>query len=107
MRSKRVFIGLAISAASTLMLAACGASTPTGAGTPGGNAQAGKTVFDANCSACHPNGGAGVGPALKGKEPDVVKKQVRNGGQKMPPIPADKITDKQLEDIIAFIKTLK
>lgn len=108
MKTKRVLAGLGVTAATTLLLAACsGTSAPAPSGKSGGNAEAGKAVFATNCNVCHPNGGAAVGPALKGKEADAIKKQVRNGGAQMPPFPASKISDQQLEDIIAYIKTLK
>ncbi len=81
------------------------AATPAAAG-PGDPAK-GKTVFEANCNSCHPGGKQGVGPDIRGKDPDTVRRQVRNGGQAMPAFPPSQISDQQLNDLAAYVKSLQ
>ncbi len=74
-----------------------------------GNVTAGKTVFDQNCSPCHPGGAAGVGPALAGKNlpATTITTTVRNGRGSMPAFPTTKISDQQLNDLVAYVQSLK
>ena len=85
MRLRGVVLGLIGLIATAVLIVACGpaaaptpvpAATPTKAASPGATSAAtaaggdlalGKTVFDTNCAVCHPGGGAGVGPSIKGK----------------------------------------
>jgi len=73
-----------------------------------GNAAAGKVVFDQNCNSCHPNGGSGAGPALKGKNLSAqrIENQVRRGGGGMPAFSTSQISDQQLQDLVAYIQSL-
>jgi len=68
---------------------------------------AGKSVFEANCNACHPGGDKGVGPSIKGLSADRIRTATRQGKGAMPAFGADRISDKQLTDLIAYIETLK
>jgi len=80
----------------------------------------GKDVFTAKCQACH--GANGEGKAAIGKMFGVtmrplaskevqaktdadLKKQVAEGGGKMKPVAG--LTDKQVTDVVAFLRTLK
>ena len=84
-----------------------------------GDAQAGKTVYDSKCNTCH--GADGEGNAalaktlkvtfkdLKSKEVQSksdtdIKKQIVDGYQKMAPVKG--LADKQLDDVIAFVRSL-
>lgn len=89
-------------------LAGCAPSAPAPGGAAG-DVAAGKAVFEANCNVCHPGGEKGVGPALKGtaKTPDQIRTQVRQGKGAMPAFGTEKINDKQLTDLIAYVKSLK
>ena len=81
------------------------ASSPVaGASSAVGDAAAGQTVFAANCTACHPNGGAGMGPALKGLSDDRISQVTRQGKGIMPAFPASRLSDQQLADILAYLK---
>ena len=71
----------------------------------------GKELFTANgCIACHAADlSGGIGPKLAGRTTadlteDRIRSQVRNGGNGMPAF--EKITDQQLADIIAFIRSV-
>jgi alcohol dehydrogenase (cytochrome c) len=73
-----------------------------------GNAAAGKTVFQANCSSCHGSlgGGANGGPSLqtdaKAKDAAKVAKQVANGGGGMPAFKGQ-LTRQQIADVAAYV----
>lgn len=94
--------------------AAGGGNTPAapGGGTGGGgNAQAGATVFQsAGCTACHANGGraAGVGPALVRSQRDdaYIRNIIRNGRGAMPAYSPAQVNDQQLNDLLAYIRSL-
>lgn len=86
----------------------------TGGGTAvaAGNAQEGLKVFQASgCAGCHANNGraAGVGPKLAGTAKDEagVAAIIRNGKAPMPGYTAEQVSDKQLADLVAYIKSLK
>ena len=77
-------------------------------GTTAGNVAAGKAVFDQNCNSCHPNGGSGAGPSLKGRNLSAqrIENQVRRGGGGMPAFSQSQISDQQLQDLVAYIQSL-
>lgn len=102
----------ATSAPAATKPAASPAATSPAGGTPtpaGGNVAAGQTVFQQSCNSCHPNGNAGVGPALRGKNlsADRITTQVRNGGGGMPAFSSSQIGDQQLNDLVAYVQSLK
>jgi mono/diheme cytochrome c family protein len=80
----------------------------TGAGTAGGSASDGKSIFTANCGACHTLAAAAttgnVGPNLDKLKPDEarVKRQVENGGAIMPAFKG-KLTDAQIAAVAKFV----
>ena len=93
--------------------AATAASTaaPVAAAAVAGGVGNGKELFTANgCIACHAADlSGGIGPKLAGRTTadlteDRIRSQVRNGGNGMPAF--EKITDQQLADIIAFIRSV-
>ena len=84
-----------------------GAAQPTAGGQAAGNASAGQAVFQQNCNSCHPGGDRGSGPAIKGRPADGVKNQVRKGGGGMPAFSASQISDQQLNDLAAYVASLK
>ena len=103
------------SATATTAAASSGAATTaagSGSGTAsGGDAAAGQKLFVANCQACHPSGGrvAGVGPKLQGTTRDdaYIHSNIRNGRNAMPAFSTDQISDQQINDLIAYIRSLK
>lgn len=84
----------------------------------GGNAVNGQKLFrQNNCSMCHPGGENNLnplkplrGPGFLKKYPndDLICQQVRKGsvGLGMPAFPKSQITDGELRDIIAYIRSL-
>ena len=90
----------------------------------GGNRFSGKPLFFATCHVCHPNGNAGIAPAIpRDRDPAFYARKIREGdglgtvltgidpnayaptsGDFMPFFGADRLTDRQIRDIIAFIK---
>ena len=92
--------------------AAGGTQSSGGGGGVNGNPQAGLAVFkSANCGGCHSNLGkaAGVGPKLTGTNKDdaYIKNIIRNGKSPMPAHSTDEVSDQQITDITAYIRSLK
>ena len=100
-------------------LAGCGSDDGGGSGggsKPGqspqqvvaaGDPAKGKEVFGDNCAACHgSDGGGGTGPRLQGQQaytnPDVVVRQVREGGGGMPAF-GDQLSAQELSDVSAYV----
>ena len=76
-------------------------------------AEAGQVTYAQLCDACHPGGGAGAGPGLnttgfveKYVEEAALVTILRQGTPRMPAFPASRLSDAQLADLIAFIRTL-
>ncbi len=63
----------------------------------------GSALFASSCGGCHPNGGAGLGPSLKGLAADVISQATRDGKGAMPAFKPDRLSDQQLRDIVAFL----
>ncbi len=95
-----------------VFIAACGLLS---AGAPEG-----KTVFDAKCQACHGPKGEGKPSIAKmfnvemhplgsqevqSKSDDVIKQIITAGKGKMKPVAG--LSEKQKDDVIAFVRTLK
>lgn len=87
---------------------------PTAMPTPGPRGEeavaAGKALFsDKGCAFCHGADGGGTAqiPAIVYRSRDAVVKQVRGGGWHMPAYGTDKVSDAELDKIVAFLETLK
>ncbi len=72
-----------------------------------GLADEGSKIFAATCNSCHPNANAGLGPSLKGVPADVITKTVRSGKDMMPSFSTSEVSDEQLQDIVAYLTSLK
>jgi mono/diheme cytochrome c family protein len=83
-----------------------GITPPT---TPGDLVAAGKQLFSANCAVCHGQNaeGTNIAPTLVGVEEAAILKQVREGGESMPPFSTDQLSDEDLSKIVEFLKSLK
>jgi mono/diheme cytochrome c family protein len=77
------------------------------------SAQAGQAIFSASCNACHPNGEAGIGPQLYGADfnktfgnDTTLAQFIRTGKGNMPAFTPGQITDAQMTDLIAYLRSL-
>lgn len=79
----------------------------------------GEATYKAQCQMCHGETGKGDTPVGKGlhaksfSDPQVIEAskakligQVKNGSSAMPPF-KDKLTDAQIKDVIAYVRTLE
>jgi len=89
------------------------ASEPkTVAAAAAGGAAHGKTLYAANCAACHGAGGAGggAGPSLKGekskKDQAAVAAWIKNPAPPMPKLYPSPLSEKDVSDVAAYIETL-
>ncbi len=110
-----------------LALAAAADQTGEYKGFEGGNRISGKELFYAACHSCHPNGNAGIAPQplARDREPAYYARVIREGdglgsvlsgidpnayrfkdGRFGPFFGADRLTDAQIRDIIAYIQSL-
>ena len=93
----------AATAAATTAPAATSAAT-TAPPTPG------QQVFTSNCNACHPGGRQGAGPTLvgvTGRLSDAqITQKIRQGAGEMPAM-GGTISEPQMADLLAYLKTLR
>ena len=86
----------------------------------GGDAKAGKAVFDKSCVACHAADGSAKEPVAKMLKVEIphlgskdvqaksdadMKKIITEGYEKMKPVKG--LADKDVTNVIAFVRTLK
>ncbi|MBI4329773.1 MAG: c-type cytochrome [Chloroflexi bacterium] len=90
------------------------AATATPAAAPpvagGADPQRGKTVYtNLGCGGCHgPEAQGGFGPSLIGKAAPLLKDVIRHGSEPgMPAFDAGKLSDADLDNMVAFLATLK
>ena len=71
--------------------------------------QRGEIVYMANCNKCHPQGEAGLGPALNSNPaPQFIKRfQMRHGLGVMPSFKADEISTADLHAISKYLHAWK
>jgi mono/diheme cytochrome c family protein len=69
----------------------------------------GRKAFHHHCHECHPGGEAGLGPALNNKPLPgfLIRLQVRKGFGAMPGFSREHLSDRELDDLIAFLKKLR
>lgn len=96
-----------------LIMAACSArkGVPHTEALAGGNeeVQQGEILFHQYCNPCHPNGTAGLGPALNDKPLPgfAIRFQIRNGIGTMPAFSEEVISDEESKKIVAYLKALR
>ncbi len=95
------------------VLSACSArrGEPFTGGAPTGDSRVehGRIVFMQNCHKCHPGGEAGLGPSINDKPlPEfLMKTQVRVGLGAMPSFHRNRISGRDLDDLIRYLKALR
>lgn len=67
----------------------------------------GEQVFMQHCQRCHPHGEAGLGPAINPAPGFGKRVQIRHGLGAMPAFDENHISDKELDDVLAYLKALK
>ncbi len=69
----------------------------------------GEKVFQAHCHQCHVQGEAALGPALNNKPLPafLLRTQVRHGLGAMPSFPESRISEEELDDLVAYVKALR
>jgi mono/diheme cytochrome c family protein len=112
-----------VGAVAALALIACGggAEEPSGAESSSGaelaqyegpiastDAERGKEIFEAHCDDCHPGGEEDVGPSLiaDAHTPAQIRKQIREGSGKMKPFPEKRLSDDDVEAILAYMASI-
>ncbi|MEZ4287954.1 MAG: cytochrome c [Polyangiales bacterium] len=72
------------------------------------DAATGKVVWDTYCDGCHPGGDKGKGPSVIDIELSApsMRKQIREGGKKMPDFDESKIDAPSLEALLAYLQTM-
>lgn len=69
--------------------------------------QQGEKVFMEHCQRCHPGGEAGLGPAINPASSLTKRFQIRHGLGAMPAFDEKIISDKELENVLSYLKALK
>src|SRR5687768_4405343 len=69
----------------------------------------GERLFFRECSACHPRGEAGLGPALNDKPLPgfAIRTQIRKGVGAMPAFSERALDDREVDAIVAYVKDLR
>jgi mono/diheme cytochrome c family protein len=70
---------------------------------------AGEARYDAVCGTCHPGGDEDSGPRLIDLRwtADRMRAQIRNGSGRMRPIPPARLSDADLENVLAWMTTIR
>ncbi|MEE8471889.1 MAG: cytochrome c [Dehalococcoidia bacterium] len=66
----------------------------------------GTQAFQSRCDMCHPGGGAGMGPALRGLDRGTFTRVVREGKGAMFAFTPSRLSEKELESIYAYLQGL-
>jgi mono/diheme cytochrome c family protein len=71
--------------------------------------KSGEQAFFLHCHKCHPSGDAGLGPAINNKAlpSAAVKLQVRTGAGAMPSIDDNRLSDQDLEALVAYLEVMR
>lgn len=69
----------------------------------------GRKIFMKNCQRCHIEGEGGLGPAINNKPlpAGLIRFQVRHGLGAMPAFPKERISDAQIDDMVAYLQALR
>ena len=107
-------IALAGMALALLALASCGSarrSVPVAGPMTIADPQIalGERVFMRECSACHPEGEAGLAPGINNKPLPafLIRFQVRNGLGAMPSFSEEEVSAEELDGIVAYLEHMR
>ena len=96
----------------SMILVAC--ATPrhseprTGVFRPANEQQArGEIVFSNYCSKCHDGGHSGLAPGILPVPDALIRFQIRHGLGVMPAFPEDRLSDAQLDDLLAYLDAIR
>ena len=94
------------------VLGACAASNPTDPmGTPPPTIvrAPGEAVYIRYCNVCHPGGGRGAGPSIKGTRLSggELREIIRHGKRQMPGFGPSNIPDEELDDLVQYVLALR
>lgn len=112
----RLGMAAAVVAATTAALTACSAGSPRRSEPLSGPlvitepAQShGRVVYMQDCYKCHPGGEAGIGPSLNNRRftTALMRMRIRRGGERMPAFDRSKISDKQMDELMAYLSALR
>ena len=112
MRYRHV-LALVAAAGIAALLTACGQPSPTATTSPTATlspAEAGQRLFAVKgCATCHGVGASGtdIAPALPNHSAEQVRRQVRNPLGTMPAFGAERISDRELDLIAAYVESLE
>lgn len=67
----------------------------------------GEKIFMHHCQRCHPHGEAGLGPAINPAPSFGKRVQIRHGLGAMPAFDEELISDKELDQVVSYLKALK
>ena len=84
-------------------------SSAVGAPAAGDDPPPGQVAYDRVCKVCHgPEAQGNAGPALVpfAMEDDELLAKVREGGGEMPPISANRLSDDEVKQIAAYLRSL-
>lgn len=114
MRGTRRALGMA---AAALLVAASSACGPSYRGEPvygplspvDPQVASGERLFMRHCHECHPGGSTGLAPALNDRPAPgwLIRFQVRHGLGAMPAFDEARISDDELDDVIAYLLRLR
>lgn len=99
-----------------LALAACGGGQSTGGTTAEGgeyagpiastDVAAGETAYNSKCGGCHASGGTAPAIADIGWTPAHMRQQIREGSGGMPAIGPSRLSDEDMESMLAYLVTI-
>lgn len=69
--------------------------------------QAGEKLYMQHCQHCHPQGEAGLGPAIHWAPGFAKRFQVRHGAGAMPAFDKDRISENEMEHLMDYLKAVK
>jgi ubiquinol-cytochrome c reductase cytochrome c subunit len=100
-----------IAAAPTTTSSPAASASPATAVASGGDPIHGRQIYSANCAACHgATGGGGVGPNLHGeksrKDTAAAIAWIKHPKLPMPTLYPDPLSEKDVEDVAAYIESL-